>query len=443
MQTRSLSGGPRLFSSLSSTLPDLCHPTRLASNMPSTRTVIKSDPDEDIVMEESIDDEVVREIDIFLSPAMASRMYLMQFPLQHQQVPLPDAARIKQHHGMIELDESIPFNAGNDGLFHLEHRTHRSHTIPVSTHMAFGKMSDTGELHIVPLSHITQMRPSFSHVDETNDAEVPGNEEEKNEKKPVLFQKKETERAAMARKSSYAYKKSSEDSEPWQMLVVCGPDTIQHRQAKESLACPSPSTQLFSGDASAQEQDVNSAFVHSLNYLPSPVHDVDADVVPGSNLGHVCAQLTTSLQRGWPVPFCVLKSQFSTVEDQDLLTALSSCAVLVRGNFVLQSRLMPLTPALQQARTFILFLLQRMGHVERVRLEKIFHESEGVTLDGIQMLLEQVASRGLTGWRPKLEDNLDFYDFFPEQTQLHAQYWERQETRFADFLQLYNEVQLS
>lgn len=415
-------------------------------NMPPTATVIKTDPEEDIVMEEAVD-EIVREIDVLLSPAMASQLHLMQFPLQHEHVPLPEAARIKKDHGMIELDESIPHNAGNEGLFSLDQRTFTSQTIPVSTHMALAKMSDTGkELHVVPLSHISQMRPSFAHVDETtNDPEVvPEKEEEKLEKKPVIFQKKETERAALARKSSFAYKKASQDSEAWKMLIVCGPDTLQHRQAEDSIVCPSPLTPLVSANAIAGAQDASSAFVHSLNYLPA-VHDVDevASEVASSDVRSVCAQLTVSLQRGWPVPFSVVKNQFPAVSDEDLMTALSSCAVLVRGNFVLQSQLLPLTPALQQARTFILFLLQRVGHVERIRLEHAFREREGVTSEAIQMLLEQVAIRGVHGWQPKIQDNLDLYDVFPEQTQLHTQYWERQETRFADFLQLYNEAQVT
>jgi hypothetical protein len=104
---------------------------------------------------------------------------------------------------------------------------------------------------------------------------------------------------------------------------------------------------------------------------------------------------------------------------------------------------MPLTPALQQARTFVLLLLQKRGYVERVRLEQVFDEHEAVTSEAIQMLLEQVATRGMNGWRPKLQDNLGLYEIFPEQTQLHSQYWERQETRFAHFLQMYMEAQVS
>ena len=432
-------------------LPPLDTHSSVHTMAPKT-PVIKTDPEEHVLMEDTAHDEIVREIDVLLSPAMASQLYLMQYPLRPSQghVALPEAARIKKDHGMIELDERIPSNVGTNGNFALEQRTLVSQTIPVSTHLAVGQMDDSGNaIHLVPLLHIVQMRPSFAHVNEMNNNNnstidpldvADATEEEKLEKKPVLFQKKETERAAMLRKSSFAYKKASEESESWNMLAVCGPDTIPYHQAKESLACASPSVPLASMDATRNQNA--SSFVYSLNYIPPPLHNVD-NVSSTSSLSTVCAQLTSLLQRGWPVPYAVVQNQFPNMDNPDLLTALASCAVLVRGNFVLQSRLMPLTPALQQARTFILFLLYKMGHVERVRLEQVFCEHEAVTSEAIQMLLEQVATRGWNGWQPKLQDNLALYDFFPEQTQLHSQYWERQETRFEEYLQLYNEAQVS
>ena len=413
-----------------------------SSSSRSARVVVKTDPDdEQVLMHDDSDDEIVREIDVYLSPTMASQLYMMQFPLQHREVGLPDAARIKPAHGMLELDQVIPHNTGRDGAFALEHLTHTSHTIPVSTHMALGKMTQDGSLHLVPLSHIVQMRPSFAHFDELHDPEEPEQEEDKMEKKPVLFQKKETERAALARKSSFAYKKASEESESWRMLNVCGPQTVQYQQANASLVCQSPNTPLVSPIilSNDSQQDTSSAFVHSLNYLPATVEDVDQIPESSTELTHVCAQLTTLLQRGWPAPYSVLRDQFP-VDDQDLLVALSSCAVLVRGNFVLQSRLLPLAPALQQARTFILLLLQTLGYVQRVRLEHVYRDDETVTPAVIQMLLEQVARKGLNGWLPKLDDNPEFCAMFPEQTQLHLQYWERQALRFSDQIKLYNEA---
>jgi hypothetical protein len=50
-------------------------------------------------------------------------------------------------------------------------RNYTSHTIPVLTNMTLTKVlpnttNGNNELHLIPLSRTTQMRPSFAHVDE-------------------------------------------------------------------------------------------------------------------------------------------------------------------------------------------------------------------------------------------------------------------------------------
>jgi DNA-directed RNA polymerase-3 subunit RPC5 len=381
-------------------------------------------------------DEIVREMDVFLSPAMASHMYLMQYPLQHRRRPgvLPEAARIKPGHGMIELEERIPTQG--QGLFPLVHSLQKSRTIPVSTHLCLGKI--TGEsLTLVPLSHVVQMRPSFDHVNDVNgtqeeDDDMDEHEQEFNklEKKPVMFQKKESERAALARKSSFAYQKLSEESEPWQELVICA----QPKQATDRVlgigdALALPSRPLLESNSFITNAD----FLASLNYLPADTDTTMAeDMIVTSD--QVCAQLATLLQRALPVPYSVLKDKFP--DDDSLLPAMLSTCVSCRGNFLLQSRFLPLTPALQQARTFILLVLQNLGHVERTRLSGVFPE---MSPEAIEMLLEQVALKHLNGWQPKLQDNPEFCEFFPRESQLYPQYWERQATRFDEQYQLYKD----
>jgi DNA-directed RNA polymerase-3 subunit RPC5 len=374
-------------------------------------------------------DEIVREMDVYLSPARSSQMYLMQYPLQHRPAALPEAARIKPGHGMIELEERIPTQG--HGLFSLVHSIQKSHVIPVSTHLCIGKITENGKsLTLIPISHVVQMRPSFDHVNDVNDTQDHDMEEQdstsKLEKKPVLFQKKETERAALARKSSFAYKKSSEESEPWQELVVCA----EPKQATARvLGGTLPSTPLLESNSFMTNAD----FLASLNYLPADTTTVAEDITTSTPV-HVCAQLATLLQRGWPVPYAVLKEKFPT---DDILPALLSTCVSCRGNFLLQSRLLPLlTPELQQARTFILLVLQNLGLVERTRLSRVFPE---MSPEAIEMLLEQVALKCLNGWQPKLQDNPEFCDFFPQESQLYAQYWERQATRFEDQYQFYKD----
>jgi DNA-directed RNA polymerase-3 subunit RPC5 len=409
------------------------------------------------------DDEVIREIDVFCSPALTSQLHLIQFPLQHKPVPLPEQARIRTKHGlMLELDQSLPANIGRDGDYFLQKRTHVSQTIPVSTHLALAKMiqskDDKDALYLVPLEHILQMRPSFNHVDKSvsTDAAVDAEDDDQDaepdakERKPLMFQKKESERATIARQSSYAYKIACEESEEWQVLEVYGRDSAEYQQAyeqvlqgrKDGSRVPS----LSSGEAES--------YIESLNYLPASSHGEDemdltsspeqptskSTTEPPSQsqlMTRLVHKLTTLLHRGWPMPYSILSPQFLGTNDSDLLMALAHCAVLVRGNFVLQSRFLPLEkPKVRQARTFILYLLHSFGYVQRTRLDQVYKDTK-VTPEWIEVLLQQVGKKSLNGWVLKLEDNHAFCEAYPEHARLHQQYWERQSIHFSESIKKY------
>lgn len=383
------------------------------------------------------DDEVVREIDVYISPALAHQMYLVQFPLQHHVAPLPDDARIRPNHGVVELDQALPTNIGREGGFFLPKRTFESHTIPISTHMAIGRIKDDA-IHLTPLNHILQMRPNFAHVDETMNPSEPDEVpiETSKEKKPLMFQKKESDRTNMARKSSYAYKKASEESEEWIVLLTHGPASDEYKGAL-TKATEGPANSLATGDGVS--------FVQSLNYLPKNQEEklddddrfVIHDEVPSE--GKLVQRLITLLVRGWPVPYLVLRSQFTSVDDQDLLIALGCCSVLVRGNFCLQSRLLGLEPEVAHARTFVLLILQTHGFLSERRVNRVF-DGTFVTPGWIRIILQQVAKLATNGWTLKLEDNHWFCDRFPEQSKLHIQYCDRQTIRFQDKLVMYGIV---
>jgi DNA-directed RNA polymerase-3 subunit RPC5 len=461
------------------------------------------------------DDEIVREIPVFLSPELSKQIQLIQYPLQkHAHPSPPEAARVKPRHCMMEIDFDTPSNIQRNGLYAMASRTFTSHTIPVSTHMALGKMMVSGGgddndpkqlgLHLVPLSRMTQMRPSFSHVDEavasasaTTDEELKRLSQLQSDpsdgtgRKSISFQKKESERQALARKSSYGFKKASEDSEGWYSLEVYDEKTLQANLIMGKVACPLTyqSRNLFdaqtlekesgqkiqttatitsnNNDLDGGREAMNAKYLNTLNYLP-PREDFENNNNNGNDttssgaaddddeqkqLAKIVTKLVRLMHQGRPIPFSLLRAQFSTddITDETLFAALGSCATLVRGNFCLNSKLLSYPPAMAQARTFILCLFQSMKVVHRERLMRVFvtpeithpdnnNNNDGddvVTTEVIGFILEQVGKQSKEGWVMKVDDDLTFAEKNPQTTVTHLQYWAKQIELFTPMLLRY------
>jgi DNA-directed RNA polymerase-3 subunit RPC5 len=478
------------------------------------------------------EDEVVAEIPVYLSPALSRQLYLIQYPLQQNpHWTAPEAARVKPRHNMVEIDYPTPNNIQLNGTYHMPSRTFMSHTVPVSTHMALGKLmampcdntndvriktedEDNGVrlsinrnkkfgLHLVPLSRISQMRPSFNHIDEavaaasaTTDDELKLQQEQRlaeqtaaqnMERKPMALQKKESERAALARKSSYGFKKASEEADPWQHLDVYDEKSQEARSIlMDQVRCPRPMDNLLqhttvpSGNANSAHVSLNELYISNLNYLPPSDLPLDGSqgMLPstnttpdGSDITKIVARLVHLMHQGWPIPYSLIRAQFPTesVTDDTLFVALGSCAVLVRGNFCLASRLLSLpSPAMTQARTFLLFLFHTLRIVHRPRLEHVYSKDQRdgavgngpngnnstnftdvddyknnngeVTPSVLQMLLQQVGKRAHEGWIMKVDDDTTFNERYPQASDVYTQYWAEQVPRFRDKLRRYREV---
>lgn len=405
----------------------------------------------DMEIDEEEEEEIVREIDVFLSPELSSQLYLMQFPLHHKEITSPEVARTKPKHCMLELDFRTPADIEEMGQFYLPARTYSSQTVPVSTHLALGKMVDkpgVKGLHLVPISRVTQMRPSFGHVDEaTSNATATSEEDVKQreraeasrmERKPVIFQKKESERAALARKSSYSYKKSEVESEMWLPLEVHVHGSPEADEVMEKVLCPSPGDNLLTDMRNdMKDQPFSTSYVNSLNYLPLEKNVLQKDESE-EEISNVCSKLVKIMHLGWPIPFSVLRGQFPrSVSDRILTEVLCSCSFLVRGNFVLQSRLIPLKAEVAHARTFILFLLQSTGVVHRSRLNHVYKNDKEVTTEAILMLLQQVATKTSEGWKLKVDDDPSILQVAPSAVKELMEYWNTQVRRFKPLLERY------
>jgi hypothetical protein len=168
------------------------------------------------------------------------------------------------------------------------------------------------------------------------------------------------------------------------------------------------------------------------------VDETALPTIPGRELAATVTRLTTLMVRGWPIPFSVIRPHFPETTEADLLTALSVSAVMIRGNFCLHSKYLAVPKALQRARTFMLYLLQTEGSIQRSRLDAVYEDEPKVRTEQLLALLEQLCQRGGTrGWTLKIEDDIGFVVGHQDQAALHQQYWNRQVTRFSTELTRY------
>ena len=465
-----------------------------------------------IIQDDDEEDPIIRSIDVFISPELSRTLHLLQFPIQpaittsnnnhhaSNDNNTPLEAKIRPKHKMLELEYAIPTNAVGgharpqaDNL-HLTQRTYTSNSIAPVTHMALAKLDKTGErLDIIPLQKdILQMRPSFQHLhnpDEEDDAQPNNINVDKKDsntssgrQKPILFQKKESERSVTARRNSYAYKRASEESEEWIELDVHGSEgkwSSVKKDVMKKVGCANRDRrfQLVKNKSSIDGNDVD--YIRSLNYMES-ISSVFADTdvmmagggsthasngggamtnsstsvgdVDETAVAELASKLVILLQegRGKLIPFSVLRSNFhpEKVSDELLIMALSSCAVLVRGNFALKSSLAQFLKkdAIKEMRDLMLLLLNMHGSIQRERLVRAFETKAStnddyavINADLITFVLETIAKPSDGCWVAKVEDDVVFAAQFPELASYHGVYWVKKKEMLRDLVELYEQ----
>jgi len=502
---------------------------------PTSMHVVDDDEDDDE------DDPIVRTIDVFISPALSNTLHLLQFPIQptistnrtafkHDRSNTPAEARFRPKHNMLELEYPIPSSAqgGQRQLpdkMCLSQRTFTSNSIAPVTHMALARMNRAGtRLNVVPIQkHVLQMRPSFRHLhdEEDEDPNGAGAVDESSSKtvgvkqRPVMFQKMETERSANAKRSSYAYKRASEESEEWMELDVHGSVgnwSALRKDAMLKIKCQDRENELkLAKNPKSAEED--GGYVKSLNYLDSlslvrssggeafvenlsdwapstaninaivDEHEAEDDGMDltdettslassaAPNIGateqataELASKLAVLLQNGngTMIPYRILRSRFhvNKVSDEILTMALSSCAVLVRGNFSLKSNLAKFLnlsggggeerkKMMRDLRDLILLLLNMHGMVQRERLTRAYSAKaerargyDVITADSITFVLQTVAKKHDDCWVAKVEDDEEFAADFPEVAACHGVYWMKKKEMLIGLIELYENAEV-
>ncbi|KAJ1428009.1 DNA-directed RNA polymerase III subunit Rpc5 [Ochromonadaceae sp. CCMP2298] len=176
-------------------------------------------------------DEVIRELDVFLSDDPS--LVLLQFPLKpvYADSINVEAARYKPHHKLLELE--LPFNLpyNYDAETQKNIPATQTYSSQVVAHGASlgAAIVKNNAMYITPIDSVLQLRPSFKNLHTLRDMEVVESMPEDDEAYPeaesealqqVQLKRKESERAQSARVQSFAYVNALLEQEPWQDLDI-------------------------------------------------------------------------------------------------------------------------------------------------------------------------------------------------------------------------------
>lgn len=187
------------------------------------------------------DDKVVREIDVYFCAGVlgtSTKLMLLQYPLRPQWRTYDhkgfNAVRVKPRAMKMEMEAPL---AGTGSNYNSDAEKHKkfnkllltSDGVDMGTTFACGSVRDN-KLLLTPLDGVLQLRPSFAHLDAAlagpaadgaagrdARAEEAGGEAGGSGLVPLTVQvkKRENERQAAARMSSYAYLQAQVEEEPW------------------------------------------------------------------------------------------------------------------------------------------------------------------------------------------------------------------------------------
>jgi len=449
---------------------------------------------------------------------------LIPTSLQHRdgvfdhQLSNPSSVNFKPKNGILKLEFPIPKSLLSSqrnvpAILDLKSRVMESTEVNLVSHIALGifrdyesyekenqiKNSDyissynarkvtskKSSIVLLPLSHILQLRPSFAHVDDlfenldiTHRIDSPGS----TEAQPLLFTKQESERAEQSRLSSYAYHKSIEDAEEWIKLHSISKCSDTKLKALKNI------NQIFTKGNLHVSRDPplspHRVYIRSLNYLPHVLeNNVDnylkeerdrykleenerqTDVVT-KRQRHLTELVTNLIQNrdGMPFTYSALRCRFpeNKVADEELIEALSSSSVLIRGNFVPKSFLSSVVNhEMEVVRDCILILMNKWGIVRRDWLFCVFGSKNTTRRKNIYMpfckdekknkinvpgyiinyILDNIGCKRNNGTEMKINDNILFHVTFSrlEIIKKHSEYWERKEKRYKEYIISYEDL---
>ncbi|XP_029834882.3 DNA-directed RNA polymerase III subunit RPC5 [Ixodes scapularis] len=431
-------------------------------------------------MHDSDNDEVVQELDVYISKALADRLYLLQYPLRPANLSYDEEhcldARVKPKQHKVELEfalnthdpsydhvrgEQFAANA-NTGSDQGKEPFFQSNTmdkqiltstraVTSAENYAVGLLRP-GELHLSPLHCIVQMKPSFSYLDQSDVRNKVGEtataEEEEDADEPqavqVRFAGAETERSKRARERSFHFLQQQQDNEPWTKINFHPFGSEMSSVERAMLLCPQMDRDV--SDLPGTPQDYFRRLVIEDIVAESKPSSESTSTTPATVINHerreqsmhglrdlpLQDQIKAILTSAKVVDFSKLMSVLPSRSDAtSVVRFLQQVALLVQGCWVVKSDVLypkdsfsavTGVPAetMCRARDYLMWLYTQSRHV----VQSKFADTVRLPSEDVKTLLSEMGRLTPSGWEFLLSPDKEFVTRFPDVVQRQQMLWD-------------------
>ncbi|GFR03931.1 DNA-directed RNA polymerase III subunit RPC5 [Trichonephila clavata] len=413
----------------------------------------------------SDDDEVVHEVDVYLSKALSEHLYLFHYPTRNNTAAFQDltdclSARIKPKQQKIELEFCIDVDSENYDTSRGEHIAYNvdgqnttedhyfksgimdknllmgSRSLESNDNYAVGFMKN-GELHITPLHSTIEMRPGFLHMDKFDNTSKKAlnpdeniGEEEEAVAVTVRFEGPNAERDRQMRQKSFQYFQQKNSSEPWMNLNYHKSGSIRSVSERERLMC------------SQVHQDVCRPSASKLDYLKELVPEILRLSGTQSGKNEETAILTDKplsdqirhlMMNAHLLTFSMLEERLPhDIDTLSIERLLPQIGVLVQGCWAVKSELLyegektvsaytgVSAKHLINARNYILWLFKKARFVTHSDVLSVIRLSD----EDFKAMMTPLANKTNRGWEFKFPTDEEFLENHPAIRQSQDMKWD-------------------
>ncbi|XP_066587865.1 DNA-directed RNA polymerase III subunit RPC5 [Prorops nasuta] len=434
------------------------------------------------------DDSVVKEIPVFLSKALADKLFIFQYPVRPAREGYDKAtflkSAIKPENQEVRLEiaidtesinydgkkgEQIAINADgsknekddDERVFdsHLMDKTvlTSSRALPHCSNYAVGVLQD-GELHITPLKGVIQMRPQFNYLDKSdkrvreeskNLGEDVTEEDEGLKQVNVTFARQKPEFLKKMQEQSFQHHSQKSMEERWIHTNYAAANSSQAELTRLEMFC------------STTDETVNALNLAPYQYLEVLAPSVKPEVHSKANLpNHITSlhyirtlplleQIRVLMKDARIMSFGQLRSILASEYDTAaILKYLQQVAVLIQGNWIVNSELIYPKDSISsfsgipaelmcRSRDYILLCYTENQYVDRRAVASVIK----LPSEEIKEILSNLAKHEpKKGWRLIIPPSKDFPERYPEIAQRQEMFWEAKRKHLREAMEAQNQI---